>query len=91
MDQKISQWRTQIDVLDEELLHLLVKRFQIVTTIGAYKKKHHMPIRDESRWSQMLSALLSKAEKLHISKKFVKELFQSIHEYALEIESEKNI
>lgn len=88
MNNKLENWRKQIDALDEELLHILGKRYHIVRQIGAYKKAKGIPPLDQKRWQAILKSRLSKAEFYNLSKDFIKKLYDLIHQYSLEIESE---
>lgn len=88
MNDKLEDWRKQIDALDEELLHILGKRFNIVREIGKYKKAKGIPPLDQKRWQTVLESQLSKAKLHNLSKDFIKKLYNLIHEYSLEIEAD---
>lgn len=87
MNDKLEDWRKQIDALDSELLHVLAKRIDIVREIGKYKKAQGIPPLDQKRWRAVLESQISKAELLNLSKDFIKKLYNLIHEYSLEIEA----
>ena len=42
--ESLSELRSQIDKIDDELLELLVRRMRVSRDIGQYKKEHNMPI-----------------------------------------------
>ncbi len=87
MNDKLEDWRKQIDALDEELLHILGKRINIVREIGKYKKANGIAPLDQKRWQVVLDSQLSKAELVNLSEDFIKKLYDLIHEYSLEVEA----
>lgn len=87
MNDKLDDWRKQIDALDEELLHILGKRINIVREIGKYKKANGIAPLDKERWQTVLESQLSKAQLHNLSEDFIKNLYDLIHEYSLEIEA----
>jgi len=87
MDSLLADWRKQIDKIDEELINVLAKRINIVREIGKYKKENGIPPLDEKRWQEVLKSKLSKACLLNISEKFIKKLYEVIHDHSLEIEN----
>lgn len=87
MKDNLTNWRHQIDTLDEKLVSVLAKRVAIVKKIGAYKKIHRLAPLDEKRWHVVLASQISKAEKYNLSVDFIKKLYDLIHKYSLEIET----
>lgn len=89
MNDKLDNLRRQIDVFDEKLLLILARRIHIVREIGEIKKEHGVKPLDGKRWQGVLRSKLSKAHSLNLSEKFIEKLYNLIHEYSLEIESDK--
>ncbi|MEG0284288.1 MAG: chorismate mutase [Erysipelotrichales bacterium] len=58
MDQ-LDKYRNEIDSLDEELIKLLDKRFQISMHIKEYKDDNNMAIKDEKRETYIKEKILS--------------------------------
>ena len=87
MNDKLEDWRKQIDALDEELLYILGKRINIIREIDKYKKANGIAPLDQKRWQAVLESQLSKAELHNLSEDFIKKLYGLIHEYSLEIEA----
>ena len=50
----LDELRTQIDVIDAQILDLFAKRTSLATQIGAYKRKHSLSILDSSREQQKI-------------------------------------
>ena len=46
---ELSDYRTQIDRIDAELLQLFAERMQTAAGIAAYKKEHALPVLDTGR------------------------------------------
>lgn len=85
-DKLLEDWRKQIDLLDDELLHILTKRLNIVRKIGKLKNTHGFKLLDEKRWQQVLQSKLAKAKSLNLPPEFIGKLYNLIHEQSLEIE-----
>lgn len=70
--------REQIDTLDEELLEVLSKRFQVTARVGMLKASHGLDSLDEEREANKLKQLQELALKKDLNPDFVAELFQRI-------------
>lgn len=88
MNREIDNWRKQIDLLDEKILNLLAKRTKIVQEIGQFKRNQNIPVVDKARWDRLLISLLSKSNKVGLSKEFIVKLFNLIHQYSVKIQKE---
>ena len=82
----LTQFRNQIDSIDDQLIELLAKRFEVVKQVGAYKKEHHLPPLQPGRWQEVLEKRTQKAEEFALDSEFVVDVWNRIHEYALELE-----
>ena len=51
---KLNDLRKQIEIIDQEMLDLFLKRMDVSAKIGAYKKEHQLPILDENREHELL-------------------------------------
>ena len=72
--------RKQIDELDEQLLELLAKRMRISREIGVYKKEHNMTVLQTGRYNEILDKRGAQGTLCGMDPKFVKEIFESVHE-----------
>lgn len=52
----LEVFRKQIDEIDQALVELLEKRFEVVRKIGEYKLANHLPIHDPVREAFVLSS-----------------------------------
>ncbi len=57
----ITELRTQIDAIDEQLISLFIKRMDVAQKIGEYKKAHDLPILDPVREQEKLNDVAAKA------------------------------
>ena len=78
--ENLSELRSQIDQLDNQLLELLAKRMRVSREIGQYKKEHSMPVLQTSRYDEILQKRMAEAVELGMSADFMKEVMQAIHE-----------
>jgi chorismate mutase len=80
--------RNEIDVIDSNLIALLAKRMEFVKDIGMLKRDNNMPVLQLGRWKHVLSTRLQNSGQKHLSKNFIREIFEQIHEEALRIQEE---
>lgn len=83
----LTDLRTEIDELDEELLHLLKKRLLIVDKIGDFKQENDVTVFQLDRWIEILNSRSGLAKELGISESFVIEVFKSIHQESIRLQS----
>lgn len=76
----IEQLRSQIDVIDENLLMALGDRMGISRKIGEFKKAHNIAIVQTSRWDSILSSMIEKGKEYGLPEEFVTAFFTAIHE-----------
>lgn len=86
MNDKLENWRKQIDVIDERILTALAKRIKIVRKIGKFKKEQSISAFDKNRWEQVLNSNIKTGETLGLSKEFIKNLLHLIHKYSRQIQ-----
>ncbi len=87
MDQ-LTQYRNQIDTIDTILITLLKERFDAVKWIGEYKKLHNMKPLQPGRWQEVLNSRIAIAEQNGLDPDLIREIWETIHKYALRIEEE---
>lgn len=79
----MDELRKQIDEIDEQLVHLMAKRFALVKEVKLIKQASGKPAFDDSRWKHIKKRIeqLSSEEKLN--PQAVQKIFDAIHDYAL--------
>ncbi len=76
----ISQLRSQIDDLDNQLMDLLAKRMRVCREIGQYKKEHNMTVLQTGRYNEILDKRGAQGTLCGMAPEFVKQTFELIHE-----------
>ncbi len=84
----IEDLRDNLLNLDKSLCLVLSERFRIVKRVGEYKYKLQVPPLDQNRWNQVLESKSQVAQSLGISVPLIRDIYNSIHEVALNIERE---
>jgi chorismate mutase-like protein len=70
--------RNELDKIDNDMLELLSKRFDIVLNIGSFKKENNLPIFQPDREKELLNNKSKLGDEFGLDEKFVKEFFQII-------------
>ena len=86
MDEKITEWRKEIDKINFELLDLLNKRIDIVKKIGKRKKQLGISIVDAKREKEIYEKLDKLADEKKLDRSFVREIFKRIIDEAVKEE-----
>lgn len=58
----MEEYRKEINSIDEELVKLLERRFNVVLKIGKYKKEHGLPVYDEKREKMVIENCVRRLE-----------------------------
>ena len=85
-ENKLENLRKEIDIVDDKIVELFAKRFEIVKQIGVLKKENKIDIVDNKRFQKVLEKVKNLAEKNGISKKFIHEIYEKIHDYSCDLE-----
>ena len=85
---KLTQLRSMIDEIDEELINVLKKRTQIISEIGSYKKEHNITIFQLERWQEILKTRAQWAEKIGVSRNHIEKLCQLLHDESIKIQND---
>jgi monofunctional chorismate mutase len=84
MDQTVlKDARQKIDTIDEQIVRLLEKRFQVVMEVGEIKKQNNLPIHNPKREEEVLQRVESLA-----NNKYLKKIIKNI--YLIIIEASRN-
>ena len=78
--ENLALLRQQIDRINDELLDLLARRMRVTCEIGQYKKEHHMPVIQQTRYKDLMEDLVKKGEQLGMSEDFIRSVLAAIHE-----------
>ena len=58
---ELSEIRTRIDAVDDQLLKLFLERMELAEEVAAYKNEHHLPILNKQREREILAKVTAKA------------------------------
>ncbi|WP_340065577.1 bifunctional 3-deoxy-7-phosphoheptulonate synthase/chorismate mutase type II [Ascidiimonas aurantiaca] len=81
--QKLANLRTQIDVIDQQLLENLGRRMKVADEIGSLKKKRNVAVLQSKRWNEILGKMILEGEEKGLSEEFVLRLFKAIHQESI--------
>jgi len=79
-----SEYRAQIDRIDDEMIKLFAERMEVAKKIGQYKKENDLPILDRSREREKLRDLAGKTPDEF--KRYTKLLYSQIFEYSRSVQ-----
>jgi chorismate mutase len=79
--------RHQIDQLDNKLVDIIAERITVVQKIGEEKMKNGKATIDPERKNIVLEKWLARAKEKGLSPDFVKKIYATIHEYAVEVQN----
>lgn len=80
---KLSGLRTQIDVMDNQLMDVLGKRMRIADEIGHLKKSRNVAVLQKNRWNAILGKMILEGEQHGLSEEFVLRVFKAIHQESI--------
>jgi len=87
-ENQLELLRNRIDALDRELLETLSSRMEIARQIGLYKKENNVTALQVGRYSELIDKRVKLGESLNLSASLVQQLFHSIHEDSVRLQTE---
>lgn len=84
-ENELSIYRDDIDLIDKELVSLLEKRMEKVSSIGLLKKKHKIEILDKSREEHIINSRVSMLKNKSYDKA-IKDIFVTIMKVCKDIQ-----
>jgi len=85
---KINTLRTQIDVIDHQLIEILGKRMKVAEEIGTLKKRHNVAVLQNKRWNEILGKMILEGEEKNLSEEFILRMFKAIHQESINHQEE---
>ncbi|MGB3344869.1 MAG: bifunctional 3-deoxy-7-phosphoheptulonate synthase/chorismate mutase type II [Aequorivita sp.] len=80
---QLNTLRTQIDLIDDQIMDLLGKRMKIVDNIGVLKKSNNVAILQVKRWNEILNRMILEGEENRLSEEFVLKIYKAIHQESI--------
>jgi len=78
----MDQYRQQLDSLDDQIIELIGRRFEISRAIGDYKRLHHLEIHEPAREKQLHQRLGVLAQRHRVDPKLAAEIYELILTYS---------
>ncbi|MBP9681122.1 MAG: chorismate mutase, partial [Bacteriovorax sp.] len=85
---ELSNLRGQIDRLDNELLHLLKLRSDVVEKIAHAKEEQNITALQKNRFESLMKERLIAGKILGLEESHIKEIFDAIHEQSVKIQTD---
>ena len=79
----LNTLRTQIDVIDHQLIDILGKRMKIADAIGVLKKDKNVAVLQSKRWNEILGKMILEGEQNKLSEEFILRVFKAIHQESI--------
>ncbi|MEE9594309.1 MAG: chorismate mutase [Candidatus Hydrothermarchaeales archaeon] len=84
----LKELRDNIDEIDQKLIGLLEKRFEIVGEIAKLKQSHGLEIEDGNREEDVLANWMNSADEIETS--FLETVVRLVLEYSKDVQSKFN-
>lgn len=85
---ELSELRSKINILDDQLLETLEQRMKIAEKIGVYKKKNNLTILQNKRWEDIIFNMIKKGKEKGISRSAINRIFKAIHQESINHQTE---
>lgn len=83
----IERLRSQIDIVDDNLLDIISDRMRIVDELGRLKRENNITILQQARWEQIQKLVSEGARNRKLDEQFIEDLFRIIHQAAIDRQS----
>ncbi|CAM4245266.1 chorismate mutase [Paenibacillus endophyticus] len=80
---KLDELRQDIDQLDQEMISLLAKRFQLTEEVGIYKATHKLAAQDSGREQQQFDKIRRLAESRKLDGEHASVIYRCIMDLAI--------
>ena len=84
----LNMLRREMDEVDQALLEILARRFDIAAKIGLYKKSHNMTILQVHRWQETVLDRIRKGKTYGLDETMVKNIWEILHKQSFQIQSD---
>jgi len=86
MQELLQGLRNQVNTIDEELVYLLYRRFEIIKEIWMIPVWENLGMNKESRKQELLDIMLEEAKDKWMDFDFVKELHELVYAQGIKIQ-----
>ena len=81
---KLTKLRSEINLLDKQLIELLSERMDVAENIGKVKKQGNVAILQRSRWHEVMQKMVADGEQSGLSSDFIEKVFKAIHQESIQ-------
>ena len=81
---QLKTLRSQIDILDEQLLDLIRKRMEIADNIGKLKKQKNISVLQNKRWNEIIERMKILGKERNLSEELILRIFKAIHQESID-------
>lgn len=85
---KLSELRSEIDIIDNDLIDILANRMDIIKEIGIFKRKNKITILQLKRWSYIIEDRINNGIDQGLDKDFLIKLLELVHIESIRIQNE---
>ncbi len=85
---ELDNFRSQIDMIDQQLFEFVAGRMKVAKDIGEFKCRNDITILQLKRWAEILKTRVELGKEFGLNEEFTRKLLQLIHEEAISIQSE---
>lgn len=86
---ELLMYRSEIDVLDNNIIENIAKRMKLSQKIGDYKRDHNIKILQINRWEEMLQNRVMKGSSLGLSQNFIRKFLDVLHQESIDIQGHR--
>lgn len=85
---ELEEYRKQIDALDQEVVDVLARRFDVVRKVGAFKRGSSMEAIQPARAQAVKDRAVRMGQEAGLDADFVRRLYEVLIDYAHDLEHE---
>lgn len=86
---ELVMYRSEIDIIDNNIIELIAKRMKLANKIGDYKRTNNIKILQIDRWEEMLRSRIAKGEALGLNEELIHHFLDILHQESIDIQTGK--
>lgn len=84
---ELGEYRKEIDTLDDQIINLLARRFEIVRAVGRLKARNNIPVVQSARVVEVINRAAALAARQNLDPDLVRHLYQIMIDHAHTLEN----
>lgn len=80
---ELEKLRSEINIIDEQLINILDKRMKVAHKIGRLKQDNNVAILQTRRWKEVLGNMILEGDEKGLSKEFIMRIYKAIHQESI--------